>query len=228
MSEPEDEELPRYQGVVMRPGIRVFCDDRDHMAYDCEGTLVAVRRHGNSWEFDIAFDGPNGIVNEPDTMRADQIWPSDTNTEEARAWRAARQLKVFLCHGSEDKSKVRALCASLRAEGHNVWLDEDSLLPGEEWDPAIRRAVRDCHVILVCLSKTSTAKTGYVQKEIRVALDRADEKPEGTTYIIPVRLDDCDPPERLSKWQRVDLFAENGPDRLKQALKRVATDLGLG
>lgn len=44
-----------------------------------------------------------------------------------------RPLRVFLCHASGDKITVRALCARLRAAGTDPWLDEEQLLPGQDW-----------------------------------------------------------------------------------------------
>lgn len=39
-----------------------------------------------------------------------------------------------------------------------------------------------------------------------MALDIADQIPEGQIYIIPLRLENCDVPSRLSKWQWVNFF----------------------
>jgi hypothetical protein len=49
--------------------------------------------------------------------------------------------------------------------------------------------VRAADAILVCLSPDSINKEGYVQKEIKYALDVADEKPEGVIFFIPARLE---------------------------------------
>lgn len=125
-----------------------------------------------------------------------------------------RKLKVFLCHSKDDKSKVRELYYRLVADGFDPWLDEEKLIPGQEWDLEIRKAVRESDVVVVCLSMSSTTKAGYVQKEIRFALDVADEQPEGGIYIIPARLEDCQVPSRLSKWQWVNLFEFTGYDKL--------------
>ena len=135
------------------------------------------------------------------------------------------QLKVFLCHGSEDKPIVREIYRQLRNDGVSVWLDEFEIIGGQEWDVEIRKAVRQSHVIIVCLSKLSTRKEGYVQKEIKVALDLADEKPEGTIFIIPLKLEDCDVPFRLSKRQYIHYFEEDGYSRLLRALRSRAADL---
>jgi hypothetical protein len=74
-------------------------------------------------------------------------------------------LQIFLCHASEDKPKIRSLYSRLKEDGRNVWLDEEKLLPGQEWDLEIRKAIKDSAIVLVCLSKNSITKEGYVQKK---------------------------------------------------------------
>lgn len=125
---------------------------------------------------------------------------------------------VFLCHGKEDKPKIRSLYKDLAAANVQPWLDEVNIIPGQDWNLEIRRAVRNCHAILVCLSKQTVSKSGFLQKEIRHALDVADEKPEGSIFIVPVKIDDCEIPDRLQKWQWVNLYEENGFPRLLEAL----------
>ena len=121
----------------------------------------------------------------------------------------ARHLKVFLCHSSGDKSTVRDLHRRLNAEGWiDVWLDEIKLLPGQDWGIEIEKAVENSDIVIVCLSTQSVDKEGYVQKELRYVLNIADEKPEGSIYVIPLRLDDCAIPRRLRKWQWVNYFPE--------------------
>ena len=137
-----------------------------------------------------------------------------------------RPLKVFLCHASGDKPAVRDLYKRLIAEGVDAWLDQEKLLPGQDWRVEIPRAVRESDVVVICLSNKSITKEGYIQKEIKFALDSADEKPEGTIFLIPARLEDCTVPERLSGWQWVDLFEENGFMRLLRSLKLRAAQVG--
>jgi hypothetical protein len=126
--------------------------------------------------------------------------------------------KVFLCHSSGDKEAVRRLYKTLRSMGADPWLDEEDLIVGQEWDTEIAKAVRNSAAVIVCLSTNSIAKTGYVQKELKYALDVADEQPEGQIFIIPARLEDCVVPERLKKWHRLDLFKPDGESRLLRAL----------
>jgi hypothetical protein len=128
-------------------------------------------------------------------------------------------LQVFICHSSGDKAVARTLYHKLKKDGFAPWLDEENLLPGQEWDREIRRAVRASDVVVVCLSRSSITKEGYVQKEIKLALDIAEEKPEGTIFLIPARIEDCTVPERLVAWQWVELFEERGYERLVIALR---------
>jgi hypothetical protein len=137
-------------------------------------------------------------------------------------------LKVFLCHSSNDKFKIRILYHRLlEVNGVQPWLDEYDLVPGQNWDQEIRAAVRRCDVVLVCMSRNSTTKEGYVHKELRQALDFADEKPEGTIFIIPVRLEECEVPLRLQHLQRLDWFDLSGFQRLLLALEVRARQLGI-
>jgi hypothetical protein len=144
---------------------------------------------------------------------------------ELRTGMLKRPLKVFLCHASEDKAVARDQCSRLKGEGFAPWLDEEKLLPGHDWDLEVRRAVRRTDVVLIFLSRNSITKAGYVQREIRLAVDVADEQPEGTIFIIPVRLENCTVPDRLRKWQWVDLFSEDGYSRLVLALKHRESEL---
>ena len=84
-----------------------------------------------------------------------------------------RLLRIFLCHSSGDKAAVRELSQRLKSSGLEPWLDEEKLLPGQRWRDEIPRAVRESDLVIVCLSKASVNKAGYVQREIRYALDAA-------------------------------------------------------
>ena len=138
-----------------------------------------------------------------------------------------RPLKVFLCHASGDKPVARDLYQRLKKDGADPWLDKENLLPGQNWVAEINNAVREADAIIVCLSEKSVNKEGFVQKEIKMALDIAEEKLEETIYIIPARVEEVDVPNRLSRWQWVDLFDDDGYHRLMKSLKLRAKKLGV-
>ncbi len=144
----------------------------------------------------------------------------------------SRPLRVFLCHSSKDKAAVRELYQKLRAEEWiDPWLDEEKSLPEQDWREEIEKAVEIADVVIVLLSKQSVSQEGFVQRELKLALDVANEKPEITIFIIPLRLDDCPAPRRLHGWHYVDYFPENRKpwviERLIASLKVWAETLGI-
>lgn len=141
--------------------------------------------------------------------------------------RDGQKLKIFLCHASDDKPSVRKLYRRLQSDGVDPWLDEENLLPGQKWQLEIPKAVRSSDAVLVCLSQNSVTKSGYVQKEIKFALDAADERPEDKIFLIPIRLEECEVPERLVPFQWVNLFGEDGYERLLRSLRQLANSIGI-
>jgi hypothetical protein len=134
--------------------------------------------------------------------------------------------KIFLAHASEDKAQIRKLYADLKARGLDPWLDEEDLLPGQIWKDDIPKAIRQAGVFLACLSSRSVGKVGYLQNEFRLALSAFGERPPGSIFLIPVRLDECEVPDlqipdrglSLRDIQWVDLWQEGGFDRLVRAI----------
>jgi len=137
-----------------------------------------------------------------------------------------RPLKVFLCHAHADRDAVKALYTRLTNDGVDAWLDKEKLLAGQDWELEIRKAVREADVVVVCLSKQFN-QAGFRQKEVRLALDTAMEKPEGEIFIIPARLEECDNLESLRKWHWVDLFEKDGYEMLTRALRARADKVGV-
>jgi len=136
-----------------------------------------------------------------------------------------RPLKVFLCHAHADKAQAHELYRTLKRRGLQPWLDAEDLLPGQTWQVEIPKALESSDAIIILLSKTSVDKEGYVQKEIKFALDKALEMPEGRIFLIPARLEECDVPRSISGYHWVDLFEEGGYDKLMKSLKARATQL---
>jgi len=136
-----------------------------------------------------------------------------------------RPLKVFLCHAHDDKSKARELYRYLKRRGIQPWLDEEDLLAGQDWRVEIPKAIKASDAIIICLSKNSINKEGYVQAEITFALEKALEIPPGRIFIIPVKFEECGVPDNLQRYHWVDLFDEGGYERLMKSLKLRASQL---
>lgn len=191
-------------------------------------SLAALGKAGKAREL-VTYCARNGmldeLIKECRRERPKANWPVYSEQLQIPSFNKHQQsggenrLKVFLCHASGDKEEVRELYHRLKADGFIPWLDEEDLLPGQDWKLEIPKAVRSSDVVLVCLSENAITKRGYVQREIRIALDEAEEVPEGTIYLIPARLDHCTIPEGLRKWQWVNLFETGGYEKLKIALE---------
>lgn len=135
-------------------------------------------------------------------------------------------LRVFLCHASDDKLAVRELYGQIKGAGFAPWLDEEDLRPGQKWRAEIPKAIERSDVILVCLSQKSANREGYVKLEIEFALDIAEKQPDDAIFVIPVRLEACEFPERVGDFHGVDLFDPRGSERLTRALHARAGALG--
>ncbi len=197
--------------------------------------VVRVWRLVNPPELPPAKDRPSAIKGPMAFTEVDGATDQEKNIavhnlrvmkDSKKSSKASRLLRVFLCHSSNDKPTVRQLYHRLRSDGIDPWLDEENLLPGQDWQHEIPKAVRCNDVVVVCLSHGAVTKSGYIQKEISYALDIADEQPEGTIFLIPVKLEQCDIPDRLRRWHWVNLFEEYGYEKLMRALQVRANEVG--
>jgi hypothetical protein len=131
--------------------------------------------------------------------------------------------RVFISYAREDYEAAFRLYRDLKRAGLRPWLDKHDLLPGQDWNREIRKAVRKSRYFIAIFSSTSVHKRGYVQKEYKLSLDVLDEFPEGEIFAIPVRLDNCEIPyEKFRKIEYVDLFSD-----WTQGVKRLLRSFGI-
>ena len=128
-------------------------------------------------------------------------------------------MKVFLSYAREDLDEALRLYRALTDAGIAVWIDKKDLLPGAPWRSAIADAIRSCTFFLVLLSTNSVGKRGFVQKEIRIAIEVVNEMPPSRIFIVPVRLEPCKPNfPILADLNWTDLFPDwdDGIAKLKE------------
>ena len=95
--------------------------------------------------------------------------------------------KIFLSYALEDLDLAKELYNDLKLYGLNVWLDTESLLPGDKWE-----AIKKCNYFIVLLSSRSMNKWGFVQKDLKATLEMLDLFINSKRFILPVRLEDCE------------------------------------
>jgi hypothetical protein len=192
--------------------------------------LDLSRGRGPSTAIDEAIESIRNVVPEGALRGMAEAFAASPNLAtfaQSSAPSAIGELRVFLCHASDDKPRVRELYGQLRQAGFDPWLDEEDLILGQSWEDEIMKAVRKSDAVVVFLSVQSTTKAGFVQRELRYALDVAEQQPEGAIFLIPVKLEECEIPERLRKYHCGALYEPNGYNRLLRALHTRAEKLGL-
>lgn len=136
-----------------------------------------------------------------------------------------RLLRVFLSYSPAESNEVRSLYQRFTNDGVDPWLDTEKVLPGQEWQHEIEKAVQASDVVLIFFSKQ--VQMGLREAEIRIALEEAKKHPKGEIFIIPVRLEESQPPDFLDRYQVVDLFKPDGYQTLLNSLRQRARELGL-
>jgi hypothetical protein len=117
--------------------------------------------------------------------------------------------RVFLAYAKEDRVEVRRLYDQLQKAGFEPWMDQEKLVPGQNWPRAIERAIELADFIVLCFSGKSAGKRGFFQSELRYALDVAACVPLDDIFLVPIRLSPCEVPLQIArKTQYIDLFPE--------------------
>jgi formylglycine-generating enzyme required for sulfatase activity len=127
--------------------------------------------------------------------------------------------QIFLCYARQDEDAVIELYQRLSAAGFKPWMDQEDIYPGEQWQGSIERAIQQSDFFVACLSTHAVSRRGFLQREIKGALERWQEKLHSDIYLIPARLEPCEVPEELRNFQWVDLYQERGWTRLLRALQ---------
>ncbi|MFM6631579.1 MAG: SUMF1/EgtB/PvdO family nonheme iron enzyme [Microcystis panniformis] len=136
------------------------------------------------------------------------------------------EIQIFLAHASEDKPAVLALHERLKQAGYKPWLDKKDLIPGQIWRDEIPKAIKASQIFLACLSAKSANKQGYIQRELRIALDTLGQMLLGTIFFIPMRLEECEIPDlrlaevglNLRDLHWLDYWEEDGFEQLERAI----------
>jgi len=133
-------------------------------------------------------------------------------------------LKVFISYAREDREKALHYYDLFAREGVFPWIDIKNLLPGQNWDTEISRALSEANLVVLLLSPRSVNKRGFVQREANEAIDRLRYKQPTDIYVIPLLLEPCEVPTQIAgRLQYVDLSTDGAWEQVRAAL-RVASE----
>jgi len=121
--------------------------------------------------------------------------------------------KIFFSYSRVDSGFALQLAKDIRSSGIDIWIDQLDIQAGNHWDAAVEKALATSACVLVILTPSSTSSTN-VMDEVSYAL-------ESGKKIIPVLLEDCLPPFRLRRLQRIDFTKDynNGLTQLLAAIE---------
>lgn len=102
---------------------------------------------------------------------------------------AKQPAKIFISYAHKDKEIAYEIFNRLKNAKHDPWLDTQCIELGENWDLAISNAIKNCDIFLLLVSKNSNRKRGYIQKEIKKALDIMNQLMSDDIYLIPIIVD---------------------------------------
>jgi hypothetical protein len=134
-------------------------------------------------------------------------------------------MKVFISYAREDLEIAKKLYCDLKRAGVKPWMDKEDLLPGQNWRILIPKAIQESKYFLAVLSSHSLTKRGFVQKELKMALDILEEFPAAEDiFIIPIRIEDCKPEDENLKYLHWADFFPSYEEGLSQILRVLAPD----
>jgi TIR domain len=143
-----------------------------------------------------------------DPVEIDGLGRFELNANQV-VFRPSDRPRVFLAYANEDRASVKKLCTELHRAGFDPWMDEEKLLPGQNWPRAIEQAIELADYVVLCFSAQSVDKRGYFQLELRYALDVASCVPLDEIFLMPVRLSECTVPLQIARrTQYIDLFPD--------------------
>jgi hypothetical protein len=96
---------------------------------------------------------------------------------------------VFISYSSKDKTVADAVCATLEGRKIRCWIAPRDVHPGLQYASALVKAINDCKVFVLILSKGSNT-SGQVLREVEAAVDNG-------TPIIPLRIEDIEPTDAM-------------------------------
>jgi hypothetical protein len=96
-------------------------------------------------------------------------------------------MRVFLSYDDTRRDVAERLALGLRAAGHEVFFDQDSLPAGTSYDDRIRNAILRSHLFVFLVSAESVRKGAYALTELDIAEQRW---PHPTGRLLPVLLDE--------------------------------------
>ena len=147
-----------------------------------------------------------------------------------------RPLRLFIYHAQGDSEIINVLADRLFQHGVEVTLREeaeieidpevDEQLVAQMEERVLQKLVHEAGVVVFFLSNRFLQRASLGKEKWEFVLDEVIKRRQGDLFVILVRLHECEVPDRLHRWQPVNLYKRSGYEELMHALKARADRLG--
>lgn len=128
---------------------------------------------------------------------------------------------IFISYNHSDKPFVQSLSNHLRNLGVSIWIDEAEIKIGDSLIEKIRDGIDRVDFVAVVLSSHSV-NSSWVRKEVDIAMNQEIEGKR--VKVLPLLIDDCDPPGFL----KGKLYADfRDPTFFDREFRKLAERLGM-
>src|SRR4051794_32678561 len=121
--------------------------------------------------------------------------------------------KIFISHSSKDGKIAQTICNALEGRGLPCWIASRDIVPGENFQASIVRAIRATKIMVLVFSNNANS-SAEITKELALAS-------QNEVVVIPARVEDVIPSDalayELATRQWIDLFAD-----WERAMERLA------
>jgi len=123
--------------------------------------------------------------------------------------------KIFFSYSRQDGAEFSLkLAVDLKENGFNVWIDQQDIRAGTEWDLEIERALETCDCLLFVETEKSVV-SNHVLDEVHYALEQ-------NKKVIPLIVKDSKTPFRVQRIQHID-FTQSYEAGLKKLIRELQT-----
>jgi len=126
--------------------------------------------------------------------------------------------RVFISYTAKDVQIAKEVYDILRTLGLDVWLDVYEIEPGDDVTRRIEDAIKSCQLFVAIITHNSV-NSNWVQKELKIALQRSAAKQDNST--VPIVLDGVEVPEFIKNVEPIILRPYDYQDLLYRDLSKV-------
>ncbi len=97
-----------------------------------------------------------------------------------------RKKTAFLSYNSRDRGVVDKIAHKLKANGIHIWYDRWNLIPGDQWQEDIEKALDECNCYVALIGESGIGP--WQNAEMRTAINRRVKSSTSEFRVIPVLL----------------------------------------